>query len=160
MGLFGKDKKKGQASDWIQPVQMTQFGAPGGQPAGPAGAPGQPGGVGPPVPARLRPMTGARHSDWFKGALVLTAGSMLWQPDAGVNAQPVELATATIVPWLPGQGGGGKSAFVTNLETSAGQFQLELDPELFAMSQQLVAEAAMRATPGPGGGQVPPPSPF
>jgi hypothetical protein len=153
VGLFGKDKKKGQGSDWVQPGQMiSQFGGPGGPP----------GAGGAPVPARLRPMTEAGNSGWLKGALVLSAGSLLWQPDGGVSAQPVELATAAIVPWLPGRGGGG-SAIVTNLETPAGQFQLEMDPELFEMSQLLVAEAAGQQGPGDlgsWGDQVPPPGPI
>ena len=108
-------------------------------------------------------MTGAGDPDWLKGALVLSAGSLLWQPDGGVSARPVELATATIVPWLPGQGGGGRAALVTSLETPDGQFQLDMDPELFEMSQVLVAEAAGRqrpADPDPWGNQVPPPGPI
>ncbi|HUZ54501.1 MAG TPA: hypothetical protein VMU94_18505 [Streptosporangiaceae bacterium] len=108
------------------------------QPGGP-GAPAPT--VGPPVPARLRPVTAAGQGDWLGGALRLAPGSLLWTPDSGVSANPVELATATTVP---DQGGGRsrKPATLVDLETAEGRFQLELDPVLFEMSQQLVTEEA------------------
>ena len=146
MGLLRRQPKQGQASDWIQPGQMiNQPGAPG--------SPGSPGPMaGPPVPARLRPVTGAGPGDWLRGALRLGPGSLMWTPDSGVSASPVELAAATT---LPGQGGGRsrKQAMLVDLQTPAGQFQLEMDPVLFEMSQELVAEEAARrggpaASPG------------
>lgn len=143
MGLFGKDKKQGQASDWIEPAQLLAQ----------LGAPRPPGQGGPPVPARLRLMTGVAGPDWLNGALVLTPGSIVWQPDAGVTAQPVELATATILPGTTFQGRRPSLAMVTEVETPAGRFQLDLDPQLFEMTQELVAEeAAKRGGPpaGPG----------
>jgi hypothetical protein len=145
VGLFGKDKKKSQGSDWVQPGQMmSQLGAPSPPPGG-AG----PWTTGPPVPVRLRPITDGGSPGWLKGALLLSPGSLLWQPDRGVSAPPVELAAAAIVPWLPGQDdGGANSAFVVNLQTSAGQFQLDMDADMFEMSQQLVAEAAGQQGPG------------
>lgn len=108
--------------------------------------------VGPPVPARLRPVTAAGQGEWLRGALHLAPGSLRWTPDSGVSAQPVELATAMM---LPDSGGGRsrKSAMHVDLQTPDGQFQLELDPVLFEMSQQLVTEeAAKRAGPTPGPG--------
>jgi hypothetical protein len=83
--------------------------------------------------------------DWLPGALHLKPGSIQWQPDGGVSAEPVELATATILP-PSGQGRKGKGipAMVTDLETPSGLFQLEMDPVLFDMSQQLVAEEAAK----------------
>ena len=123
-----------------------------GQPGG-AGAPGAPGPTaGPPVPARLRPVTAAGQGDWLRGALRLAPGSLMWTPDSGVSASPVELATATA---LPNQGGGRsrKQAMLVDLQTPEGQFQLEMDPVLFEMSQELVAEeAAKRQGPGAGPG--------
>ena len=143
VGLFGKDKKQDRGSDWIQPAQLlAELGAPRA-----AGSGGQP------VPARLRLMTGAANSDWLNGALVLTPGSIVWQPDAGVTAQPVELATAMVLPGTTIQGRRSGLAMVTEVETTAGRFQLDMDPQLFEMTQELVAEeAAKRAGPpaGPG----------
>ena len=115
-------------------------------------APGSPGGpgptAGPPVPARLRPVTAAGPGDWLRGALRLGPGSLMWTPDSGVSASPVELAAATPLPGttLPDQGGGRsrKHAMVVDLQTPACEFQLEMDPVLFEMSQELVAEAAAR----------------
>ncbi len=115
---------------------------------GQPGAPGSPGGwpgptAGPPVPVRLRPVTPAGPGEWLSGALRLGPGSLLWTPDSGVGADPVELATATT---LPGQGGGRsrKQGKLVDLQTPAGQFQLDMDPVLFEMSQELVAEEAAR----------------
>ena len=118
------------------------------------GAPGSPGG-GPaptavaPVPVRLRLVTAAGPGDWLPGALRLGPGSLVWAPDSGAGADPVELATATALPGtdLPGQGGRGRSrkqAAVVDVQTPAGQFQLDMDPVLFGMTQELVAEAAAR----------------
>ena len=121
------------------------------------GAPGTPGGpvptAGPPVPARLRRVTATGQGDWLAGALRLTPGSLLWEPAIGVSADAVELATAMVVP-APAEGRRGKQALVTDLQTPAGQFQLELDPVLFGMSQELVAEEAAKRgqPPGPGFG--------
>jgi hypothetical protein len=74
----------------------------------------------------------------------------MWTPDGGVSASSVELATATA---LPNQGGGRsrKRAMVVDLQTPQGQFQLEMDPVLFEMTQELVAEEAARRQ-GPGAG--------
>ncbi len=128
------------------------------QPGGP-GAPGRPGGPGPtarpPVPARLRLVTAAGQGDWLHGALRLGPGSLMWTPDTGVSASPVELAAATT---LPGQGGGRsrKQAMLVDLQTPDGQFQLDMDPVLFEMTQELVAEeAAKRQGPGAGPGAGP-----
>jgi hypothetical protein len=134
VGLLRKQPKQGQASDWIQPGQMiVQPGGPGA--SGPT--------AGPPVPARLRAVTAAGPGGWLRGALRLGPGSLMWTPDSGVSASPVELAAATA---RPDQGGGRsrKQAMLVDLQTPAGQFQLEMDPVLFEMSQELVAEEAAR----------------
>jgi hypothetical protein len=145
VGVFRKQGKQGQASDWIAPGQMIF------QPAGPGGQPG-PGAR--PVPARLRAVHNDRPGEWLRGALRLAPGSLLWEPDAGISADPVELATAWAVP---AAGRRGSSATVTDVQTPAGRFQLELDPVLFEMSQELVAEeAARRAGPADPGAFSPP----
>jgi hypothetical protein len=136
MGLFRKDSKQGSPGDWIAPGQAAwQPGGPGGQ-----GASARP------VPARLRQVDAAGQGDWLRGALRLAPGSLLWEPDAGVKASPVELATANVV-LAPGPGRPGMQAMITSLQTPAGLFQLELDPVLFEMSQELVAGPA--GQPGP-----------
>jgi hypothetical protein len=136
VGLFGKDKKQDQGSDWVQPAQLlSQLGQPGGSPGG---APRQ---GGQPVPVRLRSLTGAGPAgDWLPGALHLATGSISWQPDGGVSAEPVELATATILPpsSVQPRKGRGMPAMITEVETQAGRFQLDMDPVLFDMSQELV----------------------
>lgn len=149
VGIFRKQAKQGQASDWVQPGQLiSQLGDPGGPP-----------GLGArPVPARLRPVNAAGDGEWLRGAVRLAPGSLLWEPDAGINADPVELATATIVP-VPTQSRRGTSAMVTDVQTPTGRFQLELDPVLFEMSQELVAdEAAKRAGPTADPGAFQPPT--
>ncbi len=142
VGVFRKQGKQGQASDWIAPGQMIF------QPTGPGG---QPGAGARPVPARLRAVHDDVPGGWLRGALRLAPGSLLWEPDAGISADPVELAAAWAVS-APGRR--GAPAAVTDVQTPAGRFQLELDPVLFEMSQELVAEeAARRAGPpaDPGG---------
>jgi len=136
VGLLRKQPKQGQASDWIQPGQMiAQFGGPG--------APGAPGpAAGLPVPARLRPVTTAGQGDWLPGALRLAPGSLLWEPDGGVGSASVELATATMIP-APGNRP-GKHGTLVDLVTPDGRFELEMDPVLFGMSQELVAEEAAK----------------
>ena len=53
----------------------------------------------------------------------------------------------------------GPPAMVTDVQTPAGRFQLELDPVLFEMSQELVAEeAAKRAGPAADPGAFSPPA--
>jgi hypothetical protein len=137
VGLFGKDKKQNQGGDWIQPGQIV---SPLDAQGGPPGAGRPTGTAGPPVPVRLRVLDGAGRADWLNGALLLTPGSMLWQPDTGVSAEAVELATATILP--SGPVAGKRAMMVTDVETAAGRFQLEMDAELVQMTQLLVAEAA------------------
>jgi len=128
MGVFRRQKKQGQASDWVSPGQMTyQPAAPGGQRG--AGAR--------PVPVRLRALHDDGPGKWLRGALLLAPGSMLWEPDDGIDADPVELATAWAAP-APGRRG---PDMATHVETPAGRFELEMDPDLFQMSQELVAEA-------------------
>ena len=129
MGLLRKQPKQDQASDWVQPGQIiSQLGSPAGPP-GPGG---------PPVPVRLRPLAAAGPSgDWLPGALHLTPGSLRWEPDPGGTGEPVELATASVIP--PQGRTRGKQAMVTDLQTPSGQFQLDMDPVLFEMSQELVA---------------------
>jgi hypothetical protein len=147
VGLFRRQGKQSQASDWIAPGQMTF------QPAGPGARPGQ---AAQPVPTRLRLVYDDGPGEWLRGALRLAPGSLLWEPDAGINADPVELATSRAVP---AQGGRGMSAMVTYVETPTGLFQLELDPELFEMSRELVAEeAAKRAGLPADPGAFPPPT--
>ena len=88
----------------------------------------------------------------------LSPGSLLWEPDPGINADPVELATAWQLP-VPAAGRRGAPATITDVQTPAGRFQLELDPVLFEMSQELVAEeAARRAGPAADPGAFPPPA--
>ena len=141
MGLFGKDKKQDQGgSDWIQPSQiLSQLGDLSG-PGGPTGT------GGPPVPARLRPLTSAGHGgNWMPGALLLKPGSIRWEPGDGISAEPVELATATILPPADtGRKGRRMPVMVTDLETPAGRFQLEMDPVMFDMTKELVAEEAAK----------------
>ncbi|HEX5189113.1 MAG TPA: hypothetical protein VFW16_06220 [Streptosporangiaceae bacterium] len=129
MGLLRKQPRQDQASDWVQPSQViSQLGA----------APGPPGTGGPPVPVRLRPLTAAGPGgDWMPGALHLSPGSIRWEPGPGVTGEPVELATAAIM--LPQGIARGKQVMITDLQTPAGQFQLDMDPVLFQMSQELVA---------------------
>ncbi len=99
-----------------------------------------------PVPVRLRPVTAAGPGDWLRGALRLTPGSLLWEPDGGVGAA-VELATATTIP-AQGESRPGKHSVLVDLETPDGQFQLEMEQVLFEASQELVAgEAAKRRGP-------------
>jgi len=146
MGVFRKQKKQGQASDWVSPGQVTY------QPAGPGGPPGA---GSRPVPVRLRALGDDGPGQWLRGALRLAPGSLLWEPDEGVSADPVELATAWAAP-APGRRG---PDMATHVETPAGRFQLELDPDLFQMSQELVAEqAAKRAGPPADPGAFPPPA--
>ena len=150
MGLFGKDKKQDQGSDWVQPAQLlSQLGQPG---ASPGGAPRQ---GNQPVPVRLRSLTAAGPiGDWLPGALYLATGSIRWQPDGGVSAEPVELATATILPpsSVQPRKGRGTQAMLTEVETPAGRFQLDMDPVLFDMSQELVNGGGGPSWPGwPGG---------
>jgi hypothetical protein len=146
MGVFRKQKKQGQASDWVSPGQMTY------QPAGPGG----PRGAGArPVPVRLRALHDDGPGEWLRGALRLAPGSLLWEPDEGISADPVELATAWAAP-APGRRG---PDMATHVETPTGRFQLELDPDLFQMSQELVAEeAAKRTGPPADPGAFPPPT--
>ena len=108
---------------------LSQLGTRGPGPG--TGTPGQT--VGPPVPARLRPITPNGYGDWLKGALLLSPGSLLWAPDDGIRANPVQLAMAMPI---------ATQRTAVDLETPDGRFQLELDPDLFEMSQMLVAEAA------------------
>jgi hypothetical protein len=151
MGVFRKQPQQDSPGDWIQPAQMV---SESGGPGGPGGPPG-PGAR--PVPARLRPVNATGQGDWLRGALRLAPGSLLWEPDAGVNATAVELATATVLP-APAQSRRGQKAMVTGLQTPVGLFQLELDPVLFEMSQELVAvEAAKRAGPAADPGTFSPP---
>lgn len=143
MGVFRK-QKQASSGDWIKPREMM---TPG--PGGPDGRGGRP------VPARLR-RVGGGDGEWLRGALRLAPGSLLWEPDQGVNATPVELATAAVLA-APAQSRRGQ-ATVTNLRTPMGEFQLELDPVLFEMSQELVAEEAARRAgpPADPGGFFPP----
>jgi hypothetical protein len=148
MGILRKQPKQGKATDWISPAQMAPPVSPelAGQPVfgGQAMSGGLPTDM-PPVPIRLRAMTPAGGAGWLDGALYLSPGSLLWQPDGGVSAQPVELASAAMVPVTDiGKRGPAYLAILVEVETPAGRFQLETDPELFQMSQQLVAEAAGR----------------
>jgi hypothetical protein len=133
VGFLRKQSKQDQGSGWVQPGQLIA------QPAGPGAPSGPDPTARPPVPARLRLVTAAGHGDWLRGALRIAPGTLIWMPDSGVSASPVELATATT---LPGQGGGrfGKAAKLVELQTPQGQFQLEMDPVLFEMTQELVAE--------------------
>lgn len=106
-------------------------------PAAPPGSGGPQGSGGPPVPARLRPLTAAGASgDWIPGALHLSSGSIRWEPEAAGTGDPVELVTAMIIP--PQGKTRGRQDLVTYLQTPAGQFQLDMDPVLFQMSQELV----------------------
>ena len=141
MGVFRKQKKQDQASEWVSPGQMTY------QPAGPGGPGGQRGAGARPVPVRLRPLHDDGPGKWLHGALRLAPGSLLWEPDEGISADPVELATAWSAP-APGRRG---PDMATHVETPAGRFQLEMDPDLFQMSQELVAEADPGAFPPPAG---------
>jgi hypothetical protein len=136
VGILRKQPKQSQASDWIQPGQMiSELGGP----------PGTFGAAGPPVPVRMRPLPAVGNTGWLPGALILSPGSLMWQPDSGVSAEPVELSAATMLP--PQDAGGGKrrpgvAATLVDVETPAGRFELEMDAVLFEMSQELVAEAA------------------
>ncbi|HEX9064396.1 MAG TPA: hypothetical protein VF843_04765 [Streptosporangiaceae bacterium] len=146
MGLR-KQQKPGQGSDWISPGQMLS------QLAGPGGGPGMPTQAGTkPVPAGLRPLTAAGpHGDWWPGALHLAPGSIRWQPGPGLPGEPVELAAAMILP-PQGQPGGrrrGPVELVTNLQVAGGWFQLEMDPVLFEMTQEMVSGGGGEPWSGP-----------
>lgn len=106
-----------------------------------AGPPG-PGSTPAPVPTRLRMVSESGPGPWLPGALRLSPGSLLWVPDSAGSAPPIELATATRVFITPGGPVVGDSASVTDLQTPAGQVQLELDATLFEMSQELVTGSA------------------
>lgn len=106
----------------------------------------RPSGPGAPVPARLRAVTASGHGHWNDGTLRLTPGSLLWVPDREDSGQPVELATATI---LPPSGTGIQDSFCTDIETAAGRFQIEMDPVLLRMSQELVADGPSNPAAGP-----------
>jgi hypothetical protein len=112
------------------------------QPKQPQGGPGGPGGLsaGPPVPARLREITASGQGAWQRGALYLSPGSLLWAPDKPGSTGQVELATAAMVTVIPGQP--GPPAGAIDLDTPSGRVQLEIDPVLFEMSQELVAGAS------------------
>jgi hypothetical protein len=108
--------------------------------AGPE-ASGRPGG--PPVPARLRPLTDHGHGPWLSGTLRLTPGSLLWVPDMEDDGSPVELASAVLVS-SHGRGLArltGRSN-VIQLDTQAGRVELEMRADLFTMSQDLVRQAS------------------
>jgi hypothetical protein len=145
VGLLRKQPKQSQASGWIQPGQMiSDLGGP----------PGTFSPAGPPVPVRMRPLTAAGNTGWLPGALILSPGSLMWRPDSGVSAEPVELAAATILP--PQDAGGGKhrpgvAATLVVVETPAGRFELEMDAVMFEMSQELVAGANEQQGPGDPG---------
>ena len=116
--------------------------ATGGVPGTP-GTPGTPGGAGPPVPARLRPVMEHGHGPWLSGALRPMPGSLLWVPDMEEDGPPVELADAVLVS----SGGRGLArltgrANVVQLQTQAGPVELEMRPDLFTASQQLVRPAS------------------
>jgi hypothetical protein len=81
----------------------------------------------------------------------MSPGSLVWQPEGGVSAQPVELAAATILPPMNPGKGRGRSALLVDIETPAGRFQLDMDPVLFEMTQELVAETATREDPSDPG---------
>jgi hypothetical protein len=99
--------------------------------------------AGPPVPARLRPLTDHGHGPWLSGTLRLTPGSLLWVPDMEDGGSPVELASAVLVS-SHGRGLArltGRSN-VVQLDTQAGRVELEMRAELFTMSQDLVRQAS------------------
>lgn len=110
----------------------------GTQFAGPTGT----GNAAAPVPTRLRLVAQGSPGPWLQGALQLSPGSLLWVPDKAGSSQPIELATATRAFITPGDPAFGNSSNVTDLETPAGHVQLELDPTLFEMSQELVTGEA------------------
>jgi hypothetical protein len=134
VGLRRKQQKPDQASDWVQPgLVLEQLNAPAASP-GPGGPQGS---GGPPVPARLRPLTAAGASaDWMPGALHLSRGSIRWEPAPGGAGESVELASAMIIP--PQGKTRGRQDLVTWLQTPGGVFQLDMDPVLFQMSQDMV----------------------
>lgn len=146
------EPKQSKPTDWINPVQMAPGGPPGlgGQPT-PFGQPvlggeqmlgGVPMSEFKPVPVRLRAMSAVGGSDWLDGALHLAPGSLLWQPDGGVSAQPVELSAATMLPVQgTGKGRSANLAMLVDVEMPTGRYQLEIDPEVFEVCQELVTEA-------------------
>jgi hypothetical protein len=109
----------------------------------PAATGGGLGSAGPPVPARLRPVTDHGHGPWLAGALRLTPGSLLWVPDMEEDGAPVELADAVVVS----SGGRGLARLtgrsnLVQLETHAGLVELEMRRDLFTASQELVRPAS------------------
>ena len=147
VAIFRRQPKQGPASDWVAPGQMIFQ---------PAELGGQPWSGAPSVPTRLRAVHDDGPGEWMRGALRLAPGSLLWEPEMEINADTVELATALSRPF-PGQR--GTPAMITDVQTPTGRFQLDLEPELFAMSQELVAEeAAKRAWPAADPGAFPPPT--
>ena len=95
--------------------------------------------AGPPVPVRLRvPEPSGRSGDWLKGTLRVSPGILVWVPEAGLPAVPVDLARAVIVNVIE-TGKRGGALRIIELDTPAGRVQLEQDPDLFAMTQEMVA---------------------
>jgi len=95
--------------------------------------------AGPPVAVRLRvPSPSGRAGDWLHGALRINPGSLLWVPEAGVPALPVDLTRAVIVNVID-TGRRGGAVRIVEIDTPAGRVQLEQDPDLFAMTQEMVA---------------------
>lgn len=75
----------------------------------------------------------------------LNPGSILWVPQAGVRAVPVELATAPVVSVTRER----KAGFdVIELEAALGRVQIDHDAGLFEMVQEEVAEMAASQPPG------------
>jgi hypothetical protein len=86
------------------------------------------------VPVRLRALHDDGPGQWLRGALRLAPGSLLWEPDEGISADPLELAAA----WAAPASGRRGPDMATHVEQPAGRFS-GTRPDLFQMSQELVA---------------------
>ncbi len=98
------------------------------------------------------PAPTGKAGDWLPGTLRINPGSLIWVPEPGVPAVPVDLTRAVIVNVMSTGKRGGAFANV-EIDTPAGRVQLEQDPDMFAMTLELVAEEAAWARPahlGPG----------
>jgi hypothetical protein len=96
--------------------------------------------AGPPVPVRLRvPSPTGKAGDWLPGTLRINPGSLIWVPEPGVPAVPVDLTRAVIVNVMNTGKRGGAFANV-EIDTPAGRVQLEQDPDMFAMTLEMIAQ--------------------
>ena len=99
--------------------------------------------AGPPVPLQLRMIPPTGPGPWLPGSMRLNPGSVIWVPEAGVRAVPVELASAPMAGAARVRVGKNWSD-VVELETAIGMVQIDTDPQLWALVLEEVGEMAAR----------------